>query len=288
VSDEYPYYSPSSIRNFFKRSEVSIRKKWGQNFLIDPNLSVKIANSLLLECRGNILEIGPGLGVLTAQYLKQQAEVHAVEIDPALVQELETRFSQYKNFHLYNQDAQKFLLKLQEDDDFRRDLKIQCAGGNLPYYITSGLLTRLVLIPGILKGVFLVQKEYALRCSASSSESSLNVFLNNFGSWKILFNAPPSVFYPAPEVQSSIIEFSAYEKRICDAEILQKILRMSFRGKRKKIKNAWAMSDAHYSLDIMTEASAAAGISLEKRPEEIHREEYYNLVEFLQKILLKQ
>jgi 16S rRNA (adenine1518-N6/adenine1519-N6)-dimethyltransferase len=237
------------------------------------------------ECSGSILEIGPGLGILTLEYLKEKRNVYAVEIDPVLVDTLKSEFSDNPNLHIFHQDARDFIHTLKTQQNIREEYKIRCVGGNLPYYITSELLTEIVLIPDLLKGVFLVQKEYAMRCVSERSESSLNVYLNNFGKWKIAMNVGPSAFFPAPSVNSSVIIFEPMKRPYCDALILQNILRMSFRGRRKKIKNAWSVSEGTYSSLKLEAAAEEAGISIQKRPEELTREEYYRLTEGLKKII---
>ena len=289
MSEKFKYYSPSAIKNLFQNSDAAIRKKWGQNFLIDPNISRKIAELLTADTSGSILEIGPGLGVLTKQYLESGRDVFAVEIDAFLVDELKKEFSEYKNLHLFNQDAVVFIHDLiagtEQKDTLHDKSSIRSVGGNLPYYITSELLTNIVFIPGLTRGVFLVQKEYAMRCVVEKSESSLNVFLNNFGKWKIAMKVPPPAFFPVPGVHSSVLVFEPFQEPVCDASVLQTVLRMSFRGRRKKIKNAWAMTEGIYSMEKMTEAAEEAQLSVQKRPEEITREEFYHFTECLKKII---
>lgn len=273
---DFPYYSPREIKNLFNLEGFSIRKKWGQNFLIDPNLSVKIARLVTQINPERILEIGPGLGVLSNNYMSGGAELTAVELDPFLFKIVGEQFKNKSNFHPIHGDARDYL----EENTASFDV----VTGNLPYYITSDLLILCVRVPGVKRGVFLVQKEYAERIIRSDAASSINVYLNNFGSWKEEFRLGPDCFYPKPSIDSSVISFHPYSSPLCSPELLESLLRMTFRGKRKKIRNAWKMKGGLLEFDTLVLAAEMSGLDLEMRPEAIPRSLYYSTVQKLMEL----
>ncbi|HQQ86342.1 MAG TPA: rRNA adenine dimethyltransferase family protein, partial [Candidatus Marinimicrobia bacterium] len=114
------------------------KKRLGQNFLIDPNILRKIVRVIEPQRDDIIVEIGPGKGALTRFLLESNAEIHAIELDPELVNYLKQELGQFENFHLYYADAVRFDFS----DLFNRNQKIKIAG-NIPYNITSPLLFRL-------------------------------------------------------------------------------------------------------------------------------------------------
>jgi len=268
------HLTPTELRELFASSGVAIRKRWGQNFLIDPNLIEKIGRLILSGCDGSILEIGPGPGTLTSLLLAAGRTVHAIEIDPFLCTYLRERFERYPTFHLHESDARKLLATINGDGE--EAIRAGCLCGNLPYNITTDLLTAACRIPSVTRGFFLVQKEYAVRVTRSIAESSITVFLQNFGTWKIALHLPPDVFYPRPKVHSSLLEFVPHAMK-ADPAVLEKILRMSFRGKRKKIVNSWSSGDPLLPVERLIEASGAIGLDTTKRADELAIQTYYDL-----------
>lgn len=267
----FPYYSPTRIRQLFKENGIWFRRRWGQNFLTDPNHARIIAEHVLLNCPGPLLEIGPGLGALTHLLLAEERQVTGVEIDPFLVSELIKQFKQeYPRFQIIKGDALKFLAS---------PLETQSICGNLPYSISTDLLTAVVKRPEIKRGIFLLQTEFADRVVAPESISSLGVFLNNFGSWRIIHRIPATAFYPQPKIDSSLLFFAAHQEGPrCDREILEQILRLSFGSRRKKLANAWKNKRADLTFrEKLQTAAAALPLDLSKRAEEIEREKYYKL-----------
>lgn len=275
------HLSAAELRELFRDSGASIRKKWGQNFLIDPNTIRKIASIILGACDGDILEIGAGPGILTAPLIESRRKVHSIEIDPFLCGFLRERFREYQNFELHESDARNVLpLVNRKSGGIDR---IACICGNLPYYITSDLLIASALVPNLQAGIFLVQREYAERVVRDYAESSLTVFLQNLGIWTKEGIVPPTVFYPAPSIESAILKFIAYNHPRANPLLLEKILRMSYRGKRKKIKNSWEMKGGSLDPSLLLRAAAEAGIDPSLRPEQIAMECYYALAKIVER-----
>lgn len=268
----YPYYSRARIDALLQRCGGAVRKRWGQNFLIDPNYCRRIADLILNETSGDLIEIGPGTGSLTWQLLEAGRRVTAVEIDPllanALQEELGERFPLLK---VVEQDVRNFLRE-------RQSIPAIC--GNLPYYITAEILTAVVRLSGIRTAVFLIQSEPAMRIVAKKAESSLTVFLQNFGEWKITHKVPANAFYPRPRVESSLLLFQTHAGGPrCDGELLERVLRMSYGGRRKKIENAWKKSAAGpLSVEQLLAAARDTGLNTDRRPDDLDAADYYHLV----------
>ena len=207
-----------------------LRKKWGQNFLRDPNTIGKILDCLNPD-KGDIsLEIGPGDGALTDCLSPLVKEIHAVEIDPLLVKLLEEKI--YPNVKLYGEDIL--------DWDMNRmsgNIKII---GNLPYYISSPILFKLLESNNWTQMVLMFQREVAQRIVShpcSKSYGRLSVMSQVFCDVKIEFNVSKNVFHPKPEVDSAVTTFQPKEG--CHPEItsFSKFVKQSFSQRRKKLKN---------------------------------------------------
>ena len=207
-----------------------LRKKWGQNFLRDPNTIGKILDCLNPDKGDIILEIGPGDGALTDCLSPLVKEIHAVEIDPLLVKLLEEKI--YPNVKLYGEDIL--------DWDMNRmsgNIKII---GNLPYYISSPILFKLLESNNWTQMVLMFQREVAQRIVShpcSKSYGRLSVMSQVFCDVKIEFNVSKNVFHPKPEVDSAVTTFQPKEG--CHPEItsFSKFVKQSFSQRRKKLKN---------------------------------------------------
>lgn len=287
---DFPYLSPSKIRMVFEESEFAIRKRWGQNFLIDSNLirhtTDLIGNHPLSKESVPFLEIGPGLGAITCALAKTGIELNAIEIDPFLYETLSKQCASYTNVRIFNGDAKDILLKknLSPANELMGIMeKTEVVYGNLPYYITTDLILESIRLPMVRYAVFLVQKEFAQRACAGSAESSLTVFLRNMGEWRADKVFSPGSFYPRPGVDSQIIVYKKHpDGPRVNPELLEKLLRMSYRGKRKKIKNAWLMDhrDEEFARTFL-DIAGRLDMNTERRPEELSFEEYYSIIDIL-------
>lgn len=269
----YPYYSRERIQSDLRELGGAIRKSMGQNFLIDPNTIdrlVRPVHEALQTCsEPSVIEIGPGLGALTHRLI-EHAPVTALELDPMLATLLRRQFEGQANFTLIEGDARRTLAGL--------TAPVLC--GNLPYYITTELILESLGVPGVQHLFFLVQTEFAKRACAKTAESSFTVYLRNFGEVKLLERVPASCFYPVPSVESSFFTVQLCKER-APAAILEKLLRMSYRSKRKKIRNSWRVGEALLPVETVEELAPSAGIDAEKRPEEIAIEAYHTLARLI-------
>ena len=209
---------------------VILKKKFGQNFLIDKNNLNKISNLIPSE-NLNILEIGPGNGRLTDKILlKKPSKLTLIEIDNDLIENLKKKYQFNNNVKLINADILKILLKT----------KYQLVISNLPYNISSQILVKLSLlnyVPEIL--ILMFQKEFAKRL-LDKKLNSINSLVRCFYDVKLKFNVSKNCFRPIPKVDSTVLTFRKIKKRlITKKEINDYIIfkRKLFSHKRKSLRN---------------------------------------------------
>ena len=216
-------------------SEVRAKKYLGQHFLTDLSIAQRIAGSLPLDAEADVLEIGPGMGVLT-QYLLQDPRVRltAVELDAESVGYLHRHFPQ---------------LKVVEADFLRLDLERLfpgqfCIIGNFPYNISSQILFRLLDVRDrvpVLSGMF--QKEVAERIASPAGRKAygiLSVLLQAFYDIEYLFTVPQHVFDPPPKVQSAVVRLTrnSVQHLDCDEALFRAVVKTAFNQRRKTLRNS--------------------------------------------------
>lgn len=210
--------------------KIPPRKKWGQNFLIDPNIINKIINVLKPEKNDLILEIGPGKGALTKQLSNLGNIVTAVEIDPLLCDYLNNL--KLKNINVINQSILDFDCTLMKNT--------YCVIGNLPYNISSPILFKFMAESNWRQLVVMIQKEVAERIVADSNNKKygrLSIMMQTFFNVEIKFHIPNSVFRPIPEVKSSLLSITPKINNNIIYENLKLVVESAFRHRRKKLKH---------------------------------------------------
>ena len=279
------------------------KKSLGQNFLIDDFVLSDIATSALSDGENKyILEIGPGLGVLTQYLVANAGLVLSIELDKSLVQILKNRFSSSKNFDIEQAD----FLDEKINNDFLKnkfsqlgnkcinfDEKIKVVA-NLPYYITSPIITKLLCEMDTISDIFvLVQKEVAERICANPKHSEYGVFsilCQFYADTNLLFHVAPDCFDPAPKVYSSFIEIKKndnYKNKLCKEcnvnqdelqnELVHKFLdfiKFSFTHKRKTLINNLS---AKYDKNLILENVSELNLDSKVRPEELSIENFIKL-----------
>lgn len=235
-------YSPSYVKEIINKYGFGFSKSLGQNFLIDGNIVRKICEEGNIDSTDNVLEIGPGIGTLTEELGIRAKKVVAVELDKNLLPILDDTLSQYENIEIVHGDILKIdLSKLFKEKFDGGSIKIVA---NLPYYITTPIITRLleeeIDIDSIL---VMVQKEVAERMSARSGSKdygSLSVFVNYYTEAEIVLNVPKTVFMPKPNVDSAVIRLKVRDEKIQlkDKETFFKTVKASFSQRRKTILNS--------------------------------------------------
>ena len=229
------------------------RQKLGQHFLIRESILNRIAVAVCPEPCDLVIEIGPGRGALTRKLLDRASRVIAIEIDPFLAAHLRQHFSGAEGLEVIEQDVL--------ETDLRQWGPAPIAG-NLPYYITSPILGR-VLDAHPPRAVFLVQKEVAERLTArpgSRDYGYLTVRTAFSARVKKLFDVPPAAFYPPPKVDSAVvlIEPHAPPAEIADPDAFLRFVEHCFRYKRKTLRNNLAGFYDKSALDTLAESSCRA------------------------------
>jgi 16S rRNA (adenine1518-N6/adenine1519-N6)-dimethyltransferase len=250
------------------------RKRFGQNFLHDKVVLANIADAIGAQADDSLVEIGPGLGAMTALLLKSLNQMHVVELDRDLVARLEKTFNPAK-LTIHAGDALRF--------DFSQipvapGKKLRVVG-NLPYNISSPLLFHLAdITPLVQDQHFMLQKEVVERMVAapgSKTYGRLSVMLQWRYDMKLLFIVPPTAFDPPPKVESAIVRMVPIAQPLaCDEETLAAVVMKAFSQRRKVIRNCLA--------GMFTEAQiASAGIDPTLRPETVALAQYVALANLL-------
>ena len=224
------------------------RKRFGQHFLCDQGVIQGIIASIHAGSQEQIVEIGPGLGVLTRSLVQQCHKLDAIEIDRDLSERLQPLQRQYPHFHLHTQDVLTFDLAglsqitAAEDQSHHALLRVV---GNLPYNITTPLLFYLFKQRAVIQDMhFLVQKEVGDRLCAPvnhTNYSKLSVMAQYHCCVETLFDVPPEAFDPPPKVMSSFIRLHWAPDRQIQPTCLsdfEKLVAMAFNQRRKTIQNS--------------------------------------------------
>lgn len=213
------------------------KKRFGQNFLTDDRVVAGIVAALEIEPGEQVVEIGPGEGVLTEQILDASAELTAIEIDRDLIPVLQRRFGANPNFRLIEGD----FLSLNLTNIFqayRQPLKLV---GNLPYYISTPILERLIDSPiRFERLVVMLQREVVERITAAPGTSDrgyFTVLIENAFETENLMVVPPSAFRPAPAVHSAVVRLRPRARLIEDNAAFRSLVSAAFAQKRKTLLN---------------------------------------------------
>jgi 16S rRNA (adenine1518-N6/adenine1519-N6)-dimethyltransferase len=283
-----PRVDPAAIRQTLRESGLRARHSLSQNFLVDVDVLEAILAEAAPRPGQNVLEIGPGLGFLTAALLEAQASVTAIELDPGLAAFLRDRFAVALgpsgdravgsgSFRLIEGDAldQPLTRLLPQPYD---------VVANLPYHITSPILHRLLGEPPRPRRlVLMVQREVAERIAAKPGGLSyLSVFVQYHATVRIVRRVPPAAFEPAPAVDSAliVIEPFAEDDRLDPAaeDALWRLVQAAFRERRKMIHNVLTRQ-LPLPADRIAMALAAASIDPDRRPQTLAVGEWLRLLE---------
>lgn len=216
-------------------------KAKGQNFLVKSWVPQRIAEDAGVGEDCGVLEVGPGVGSLTQQLCLRAGKVVAVELDTSLKPLLDETMADFSDLELIFGDVMKQDLPALVREKFDGLHPMACA--NLPYYITSPILTRLLESRAFSSVTVMVQKEVAQRiCSkaGSSDYSAFTVFCNYYAEPELLFDVPPSCFLPQPKVTSAVLTLRTRETppaEILDEKLFFRVVRGSFAQRRKKLTN---------------------------------------------------
>ena len=270
----------SVIRTLCEKYDFALSKGFGQNFIINPGLPPKIVDASGVDKSWGVLEIGPGIGVLTKELAQRAAKVVSIEVDERLPPLLAETMAGVENFKLVLQDVLKVDLRALIEEEFPGMPVAVCA--NLPYYITSPILMRLLEEKLPIRNItVMVQKEAAQRlCAAPGTRDAgaISYAVAYYAEPKLLFSVQPGSFYPAPKVTSAVIRLDVREKPAVtvpngDEAAFFALIRAAFSQRRKTAANAIA-NGLHLPKAQVISALQAADLDERSRPEQLTLENY--------------
>ncbi len=236
---------PRNTIEVLQRHNFTFQKKYGQNFLVDPNVLERVMDAAGVSGEDCVLEIGPGIGTMTQLLAERAGKVVAVEIDRNLIPILEETLSPYSNVTVINED----ILKLDVEETIRvrgegRPVKVVA---NLPYYITTPIIMSLLEGGAPLESItVMVQKEVAERMQAgpgTKDYGALSLAVQYYSRPEVVANVPPNCFIPRPNVGSAVIRLTRYGTppvQAADPGKLFAVIRASFNQRRKTLANSLA------------------------------------------------
>ncbi len=267
----------SAVRELLDRHGFRFSKSLGQNFLINPSVCPRMAEACGADKTTGVLEIGPGIGVLTRELALHAARVSAVEIDNRLLPVLGETLADLANTHVIHGDAMEIDLHKLIKDEFGNLKVAVCA--NLPYYITSPLLMRLLESRLPVDSItVMVQKEAARRLCARPGTrecGAVTLAVWYYSVPQMLFSVSRGSFMPAPNVDSAVIRLNIRSAPPCEVKNEQtmfRIIKAAFGQRRKTLHNA--LTGVGISKEEAALLLDAAGIPRQARAEELSLEQF--------------
>ena len=254
------------------QQNIKPRKRFGQNFLQDKNIILKIIEAIAPKKTDHIVEIGPGLGALTVQLLPVLKTMDVIELDRDLIPKLQTACRNLGKLNIHQADALQF--------DFKKLVKnkhLVRVIGNLPYNISTPLIFHLLKQINCIHDMhFMLQKEVARRLAAKPNHKDygrLSVMVQYFCEVTELFIVNPHAFYPVPKVKSALVRLVPRKKILLpakDISILEKVVKLAFNQRRKMISNC--LKDI-----VSNEQFSSLNINPKLRPEQLSVEDFVKI-----------
>ncbi len=266
------------IRQFCSTYLLRLNTDLGQHFLVDQSILDQIVEAAKIQSDDHIVEIGPGIGVLTKELLQRAAKVTAIELDERMI----PLMKEYVHSHL---KAKSYQLKAIQENALNTampqdEYKIVA---NIPYHITSPLLQHVFLEstshPETL--TLLIQKEVADRICDTKNAGLLTIIVALFGKATKITDVPPKAFLPPPKVDSAVIHIDAYAEPIADPDTIKQVMKLAkigFSQKRKMLRNSFGnacLPAGRFQGGL--ELLSAASIDETRRPQTLSVEEWIAL-----------
>lgn len=266
-----------NLLSLLEKYKIRPKKSFGQNFLIDPHALQKIVQTAQIDKNDWVIEVGPGLGVLTRELLKKAKKVTSIELDKKLIQILENEMKEFKNFELINMDALKFT---------PRPGKRYKVVANIPYNITSPLISQFLELQNRpTKMLLLIQKEVAEKiCAKEGNLNVLAIHVQIFCSPKIVGKVGKNSFFPEPKICSAILEVEMLDKPLIDRKDYKKFLKIvhaGFAHKRKTILNSLSRN-LKIKKDEIEKILIKLNIDIKARPQSLSIENWKDLMVTIQ------
>ncbi len=276
-------------REILKRYNIKADKSLGQNFLISDEVVDGIVESANIEKEDIVIEIGPGLGVLTNLLLQKSNNVIAVELDPRMVSILKDRFKEKDNFTIIHEDILKVDLAKIINERKSSNSRVKVVA-NLPYYISTPIIMKLLENNEIIDEIIvMVQKEVGDRLTAKTGErlaGAITYAVSYYSNASKVIDVPKESFIPSPKVESVVIKLEL-KKNVQEEnkELLFKIIKSAFAQRRKTLENALINGKIVTSKEKIQEIFDKLGIEKNVRGENLSLEQYESLCKIIVKSL---
>ena len=276
----------SVIKEVMAEAGITFRKEFGQNFLTNRMIPEDIADNCADTPESLIVEIGPGIGCLTKELAERYKRVVAIEIDKGLIPVLSRTLADYDNITVINDDVMKVdLAELVEKYSEGMSVSV-CA--NLPYYITTPILMRLLESGVRFSSItVMVQKEVADRLCAkpgSSDYGAITAVLGYYGRARRLFKVSAGCFVPAPKVDSAVVRIDLFgepEYKLLDEALFRNLIKAAFEQRRKTLINAVSAKMPEIQKSRLSEALVSLGFDEKIRGERLSTLDFANLSNLL-------
>ena len=262
-----------------KKYNFKFSKSLGQNFLVDDSVLEDIVNGADVDNNDFVIEIGPGVGSLTAQLLMKAKKVTSIELDSDLIPILENELGSHENFSLIHKDA----LKVDFNELIGDEQSVKLVA-NLPYYVTTPIIVKLLKEEYNFKSLtIMIQKEVAERIDAEPNckeYGALSILVQYYCNTSIVRRVSPACFIPRPKVESIVIKLDRLEKprvETKDVNLMFEIVRAGFNMRRKTLWNA--AKTLKVEKEKLEEAFEKSGIDPKRRAETLSIEEFAKLAD---------
>ncbi|MHC1720200.1 MAG: 16S rRNA (adenine(1518)-N(6)/adenine(1519)-N(6))-dimethyltransferase RsmA [Clostridiaceae bacterium] len=272
-------------KNIVKKYGFRFTKSLGQNFLIDDTVLEDIMMAADIRPDDLVIEIGPGVGTLTKMLLKKAEKVCAIELDGKLISILKEELKEYSNLNIIHGDALKV-----DFDEIIGDEKSVKLVANLPYYVTTPIISR--LLNGNYKFssiTIMIQKEVAERIAAKPSTKeygALTLLVQYFCTVEVIRKVGPTAFIPQPKVESMVIKLTKLTEpavKVEDVDLFFKVIRESFGMRRKTLSNS--LKNLKIEKEKLQNAFEKAGIDPVRRGETLSIQEFGKLSDCINEII---
>lgn len=273
-----------------KKYHIKANKNLGQNFLIDEQVIEKIVNASDIKKEDCIIEIGPGLGTLTKELLEKAGKVISVELDKKMIIILKDRFALYNNFELINNDILQVDLKNIISTEKEKGLKNVKVVANLPYYITTPIIMKLLEEKLDLESItVMVQKEVADRLIAIPSDKETGAITYSvyyYAKGEEILEVPKTSFIPEPEVTSKVIKLNIRNEspiKVKSPEVMFRIIKCAFMQRRKTLLNALVNTKVFLNKDEGIKILKKIGLREDVRAEKLKIEDFAKITDSILK-----
>lgn len=270
-----------TIKDILSRHGFTFSKSLGQNFLINPSVCPRMAELSGADKGVGVIEIGPGIGVLTNELCKLADKVVAIELDKRLLPVLEETLGEYDNLKVVNADVLETDLHKLIEEEFSGMEVVVCA--NLPYYITSPVIMKLLEDKLPISAItVMVQKEAAQRICAevgSRQSGAVTVSVNYYAKPEMLFSVSAGSFMPAPKVDSAVIRLNVLDEppvKVNDEKKFFSVVKASFSQRRKVISNSLS-SGLSLDKSKIAEILEKSGVPLNARAEKLSLQNFADI-----------